>query len=1116
MNPLQFPALLRRSLRHRITAGLAVFLILITSMMLGLSYGQARSQLLRQDGIHTASVLDTLAASSSIWLLSRDYGGLQEIVTGMAQYDGLRFAMIVDHERRIVAHSSPELVGKFLADLPEPGAATHTHHFDIELIDMSRPVVHAGHPLGWVRVGISSETELAELRRSFGQLALLSLGLVLVGTYLASRLAGRLSRRLEHVGAVSNAVEAGQLDQRVELSGDDEPARLGQSINHMLDTLTQANQQLSESTRQLQGALQAAELGVWSWDVASAKLSWDERMFQIYGVPELSSPAPQDDSIWRDRVHPEDLERTTRELQQQIDGSGQFLSEFRIIRPDGSLRHIEARAYMAKDQSGQPARMIGFNRDITARRQAEQQLRESETRFRIFVRSAPVAMAIFDRQMNYLSASTLWLTQYQLPPDTVGRNHYELFPDMPEAWRAVHQRGLAGEIIEDPHSRWVREDGSVQWSHWIVTPWRDAAGAIQGIIISGTDITARVEAEQALLKTQATLHLAQSVARIGSWELGSEPDSFTMSHETARLFDLVDDGRTSFTQWFARVHPDDQARVASQWQAALQGAPYDIDYRIQVRDQTLWIHALANIELDQHGRLLRAIGTVQDITEFKCLQETLESREHFMRSLIDIIPGMVGYWDTGLRSRFANMAYRDWFGRSPEQMSVITLPELLGPAIYPKNEPFIRAALAGQRQTFERTLVKADGSTGYTWAHYIPDVVQGRVQGFFVLVSDITELKQAQFQLEAVNAELLSAKQAAEAANEAKSRFLATMSHEIRTPLNAIIGMNYMLSRTPLHDDQRQQLATMDSASRQLLGLINDVLDLAKIEAGEVVIESARFNLAMLLDDIEQLFGPGARTKGLRLQLSPDWAALPEALIGDAQKIRQLLSNLISNALKFTEQGEVRVSVRALDRSDTALTLRCEVADTGIGIKAEVLPKLFTPFTQADASTSRRYGGTGLGLSLVKQLAQCLGGRVGVESQPGQGSTFWFELPLQIADPQADAAETPAAAVDAPLSAAQIDASQGCWLGGLRVLVVDDSRMNLDVCNRLLAHEGAQPTLCESGEAALAQLDQTPDRFDIVLMDVQLPGMDGCETTRRLRLRRRWPALPVIALTAGA
>jgi PAS domain S-box-containing protein len=615
--------------------------------------------------------------------------------------------------------------------------------------------------------------------------------------------------------------------------------------------------------------------------------------------------------------------------------------------------------------------------------------------------------------------------------------------------------------------------------------------------------------------------------------------------------------------------------------------------------------------------------------------QELEERERFLRTVADAVPGMIGYWDRALQNRFANRAYSNWFGKSAEQMCGIHIREVLGEEVFRLNEPYVNGVLKGERQRFERTLTMRDGSQHHTWTEYIPDLRDGQVQGFYALVFDITEIEEA--------------KRQAQKANQAKSLFLSTMSHEMRTPLNAIIGMTHTLGLSHLDADQREQLATIQSASRNLLAQINDVLDLAKIEAGEIVLETVRFKLRDIILDIERLFGPQVRAKGLTFLTPANLEAYPESLEGDVQKIRQILINLLGNALKFTAAGRIELQLGVVDRDAEVVTLHFSVTDTGIGIASDVLPNLFQPFTQADASTTRKYGGSGLGLSLVRQLAEYMGGRVGAESTPGGGSTFWFELPLRVAaredegpnskasrhlrilvvddspadrhlladlshrlgwevevvvdaraliqrvvhslnegapidcvlldwhmpemdglhalaglrrdiDPNRmpavimvtaaeqqallDAIRTrevhPDSILTKPVNASAlfnqvneavirntrsydhvleltvIEGMDSRCLPGLRVLVVDDSDMNLAVCLRLLEHEGATATLCTSGREALRQVESSPEGFDVVLMDVQMPEMDGYETTRRMRAMPGGRNLPVLALTAGA
>ena len=353
---------------------------------------------------------------------------------------------------------------------------------------------------------------------------------------------------------------------------------------------------------------------------------------------------------------------------------------------------------------------------------------------------------------------------------------------------------------------------------------------------------------------------------------------------------------------------------------------------------------------------------------------------------------------------------------------------------------------------------------------------------------------------------LRQASAAAAAANAAKSEFLAHMSHEIRTPMNAVLGLAQVLEREPLAPAQRDMVGRIRGAGQSLLAILNDVLDLSKIEAGQLRIEPRPFDLRALLANLDSLMGQAARAKGLALRIEPP-ALPPGQLRGDGLRIEQILINLVSNAIKFTERGEVSVRVRTDEVEEAQLRVHAEVRDTGIGIAPEAQARLFAPFTQADAGIARRFGGTGLGLSICKRLVELMGGAIGVRSQPGLGSTFWFELPLE----RGAGSEPASAAIPAPAAAS----ASGSRLAGMHVLVVDDSAMNRDLVQRALALEGAEATLAADGQQAIELLRSRPRAFDAVLMDVQMPVLDGLSATRRIRDELGLAALPVIAFTAG-
>jgi PAS domain S-box-containing protein len=484
------------------------------------------------------------------------------------------------------------------------------------------------------------------------------------------------------------------------------------------------------------------------------------------------------------------------------------------------------------------------------------------------------------------------------------------------------------------------------------------------------------------------------------------------------------------------------------------------------------------------------------------LKESAEAQDLLLRrlrALTDHLPAMIAHWGSDLKCRFANARYIEWFGRTPEDMAGISMQDLMGEALFAKNEPYIRAALSGQPQSFERTLTKPSGEIGHTWAQYIPDIdAENHVVGFYALVTDVTPLKEAEAELAAANAQLTAAREEAEAAAAVKSMFLSNMSHELRNPLTSIIGYaDLMAKRSDLDEPARKYLSRIQAASDALLVTVNDVLDFSKLEAGQVEIERRPVDPVSIGLRALEIFEAEMERKGLAHSFEAVDA--PARVMADDTRLRQILTNLIGNAVKFTASGDV--SVRCHYDYGSA-SLRFEVTDTGPGIPADVQSRLFQRFSQVDASTTRTFGGTGLGLAICKGLAEAMGGKVGVLSIPGEGSCFWVEIPCALAPPEADQPTESAYILPHPET-----------LRGLRLLVVDDDAVNRELVRHFAEPLGVQVTDAESGSAATSLARSDP--FDMILMDIRMPGIDGVTAAKIIRSKLgRNANTPIVAFTA--
>jgi len=529
--------------------------------------------------------------------------------------------------------------------------------------------------------------------------------------------------------------------------------------------------------------------------------------------------------------------------------------------------------------------------------------------------------------------------------------------------------------------------------------------------------------------------------------------------------------------------------------------------------------------LDKTGRVIGASKIARDVTErnrakaeLDLYREHLEElvdqrtaqiaqanaqlreREAFIITVTDNLPGLVGYWDLDLRCRFANRAYREFFGRSAEEIVGMPINTLFGDEVQEQNHQLIQAVLAGEPQRFERQMRSASGEISQGFAHYIPDWRDGQVIGFFVLVTDVTSLKQAEGELRELNDKLELALDEARAANMAKTQFLANMSHEIRTPMNAVLGFIALVLEGEISDGVRRQLVTAHNAAKSLLLLINDILDLSKLQSKKLELEHVSFNLASLLQDCLEMLHIRAEEKGLALTLDYPKEA-QRYFFGDPMRVRQIVTNIVGNAIKFTDTGYVHVTVTQPQTPDEIVIT---VVDTGIGMTAAQLERAFQPFAQGDASTSRRYGGTGLGLTICRQLAEIMDGKIWAESTFGQGSQFYTLLRLAPASGEVSTVGQPHRANPTAPAARHF-----------RVLLADDIAENRELAQIRLVHQGHSVTLAENGQEVVDLFQQQP--FDIILMDMHMPLMNGLDATlaiRRLEGATN-PHIPIIALTAS-
>ena len=717
-----------------------------------------------------------------------------------------------------------------------------------------------------------------------------------------------------------------------------------------------------------------------------------------------------------------------------------------------------------------------------------------------FVENAPYSCAVTDCELTFLAASQVWLSDLGMDADqTIGKTSYEAAPDT-RKFEAMHKRVLSGEPIEGDPGQVVLPDGEVRWISWSASPWRDDEGDIGGILFVSYNVTAQMNAQE---EARRSRELASMIVERSPLPMVLKDEGghvLFMNQAMQQLFGVAAEGHRG--RKVQEVLDPETARIILEEDmlALKSDGPIVVEERRTLPgfDGERVIRKTKAAIRDSGGETyLLAIS--EDITDAKRTQEALENTRAFLETVIDNIPAglTVKNASTG-RLLLANPAIAQIFGLGNAYENIGST-----------NEDVFDIETAQRFSERERELAANGGSRFYEadpvrtskGVRYINQlkvlVPSADTEDFILTITeDVTERKESQDALRDALAR-------AEAASVAKSEFLANMSHEIRTPLNGVLGLADALARMDLNAHQREIVEMIVSSGKALTGILSDVLDLAKAEAGQLELVAEPFGLRETIGSAAFLFQTVARDKGVAFKVEFDPES-PDNLVGDPLRIRQVVSNLISNAVKFTSKGEVAVSVSARPGPDGLARLSVRVKDTGPGFDDEVRAKLFSRFEQGDGSITRRYGGTGLGLSIAGALAAMMGGEIDCRGRPGKGAVFVFHAKLEVGQAMP----------------ARADASDGEMARPgrkLRVLLAEDHEVNQKVVQLMLG-ELAELVIVADGEAAVAQTRQTPG-FDVVLMDTQMPVMDGLTATRHIReheARLGCDRTPIVSLTANA
>jgi PAS domain S-box-containing protein len=730
---------------------------------------------------------------------------------------------------------------------------------------------------------------------------------------------------------------------------------------------------------------------------------------------------------------------------------------------------------------------------------------ESEERLKIATQSGVIGVWDWDVVGNELRWDDSMYKLYGLKSEDFNGAYdawlSTVHPDDKKYTDGEIQVALRGEREYEPEFRILLPNGTVRQIKAHSTTFFDSQGKPLRMTGTNLDITERKAAEAKLLESELRFRGAFDTAPHGMALVSLEGKFIKVN---VALCSMIDYSNVELlaTDFQSITHPDDLSADLDYVYQLLDGKinSYDLEKRyFHKNGSVIWVLLSVSLVRTSEGVPIHFVSQIQNINEHKKAQAALKESEQRYLGILQDQTEFICRFKPDCTILYVNDAFCRLFGKSSEEL----VGKKWQPVVDPDDLPIIEAKLSTLTPSNPVVIVEnriVDSLGDIRWGQFVN-------RAFYDQQGNLTEIQSVGRDVtDRVVAEAATTE--AKTATKAKSQFLANMSHEIRTPMNAILGLANLLQHDHLTPNQADKLSKINDAGQHLLSIINDILDLSKIEAGKFNLEDVDIHMPNIMERIISILSPQARDKGLRLII--DTEEMPRQLRGDPTRVTQALLNYANNAIKFTQKGSITVRNRLLEETEDSKLIRFEVVDTGIGVAPDQIDRLFTVFEQADNSTTRQYGGSGLGLAITKKLAQLMGGDAGVDSTPGVGSTFWFTIRLKKSlnvypqpqqSPQISQLEKPekVLARDYP---------------GAKILLVEDEPINQEIALEQLRQIGMDAEAANNGVEAIERVRQTP--FDIILMDMQMPKIDGPEATRQIRRIPGCERIPIVAMTANA